>query len=282
MQNSTEDAYTHYYSVEVMKIKLNNHTINYTERGLPQGMPVVFVHGFPFDHTMWEPQMKALPNHFRAITYDVRGHGGSDVGDGQYTIEFFVDDLIALLDHLVIEKAVLCGLSMGGYVALRAYERHPDRWKALILCDTKSEADTNEAKIKRSATLKTVKTDGVGVFADDFVKAIFASETFQTHPEVIESIKRTIRSNSPIGISGAALALATRTDTTGVLSKIQVPTLILVGEHDKLTPPSASEAMQKQIAGSELHIIRQAGHMSNLENAVEFDKHLIGFLNRMM
>jgi 3-oxoadipate enol-lactonase len=265
-----------------MKIKLNDHTINYAERGLPQGMPVVFVHGFPFDHTMWEPQMKALPNHFRAITYDVRGHGASDVGDGQYTIEFFVDDLVALLDHLVIDKAVFCGLSMGGYIVLRAYERYPERFKALVLCDTKSEADNNEGKIKRSATLKTLKTEGVGVFADEFVKAIFAPESFQTHPEVIESTKRTIRANSPIGISGAALALATRTDTTGVLSKIQVPTLILVGEHDKLTPPSASEAMQRQITGSEIQIIRHAGHMSNLENASEFDKHLIDFLTRMM
>jgi 3-oxoadipate enol-lactonase len=264
-----------------MKIRLNKCIINYTERGLPQGIPVVFVHGFPFDHTMWEPQMKALPNHFRAITYDVRGHGGSDVGDGQYTIEFFVDDLIALLDHLVIEKAILCGLSMGGYIALRAYERHPMRFKALVLCDTRSEADTNEGRIKRSATLKTVKTDGVGVFADEFVKAIFDPETFQTHPETVESIKRTIRSTSPIGISGAALALAARTDTTGVLSKIQVPTLILVGEHDKLAPPSASETMQRQITGSELQMIRKAGHMSNLENAPEFNKHLIDFLNRM-
>ena len=264
-----------------MKIKLNNCTINYTERGLPQGTPVIFVHGFPFDHTMWEPQMKSLPNHFRAITYDVRGHGGSDVADGQYTIEFFVDDLIALLDHLVIAQAVLCGLSMGGYIALRAYERYPQRFKALVLCDTKSEPDTNEGKVKRSATLKTVKSEGVGVFADEFVKAIFAPETFQTLPEVIESIKSTIRSNSPIGISGAALALAMRTDTSGLLSKIQVPTLILVGEHDKLTPPSASEALQRQITGSELHIIRQAGHMSNLENAPAFNKHLIDFLNRM-
>ena len=264
-----------------MKIKLNNCIMNYTERGLPQGTPVVFVHGFPFDHTMWEPQMMALPNQFRAITYDVRGHGGSDVGDGQYTIEFFVDDLIELLDHLVIEKTILCGLSMGGYIALRAYERYPQRFKALVLCDTKSEPDTNEGKVKRSATLKTVKSEGVGVFADEFVKAIFAPETFQTLPEVIESIKSTIRSNSPIGISGAALALAMRTDTSGLLSKIQVPTLILVGEHDKLTPPSASEALQRQITGSELHIIRQAGHMSNLENAPAFNKHLIDFLNRM-
>jgi 3-oxoadipate enol-lactonase len=265
-----------------MKIKLNGLTMNYAERGLPQGTPVVFIHGFPFDHSMWDPQMKALPNHFRAITYDVRGHGMSDVGDGQYTIEFFVDDLIALLDHLVIDKAIFCGLSMGGYIALRAYERHPGRFKALVLCDTKSEADTNDGKIKRSATLKTVKTEGVGVFASEFVKIIFAPQTFQAQPDVIDSIKSTIVANSPLGISGAALALATRTDTTGVLSKIAVPTLILVGEDDHLTPPSASQAMQRQIAGSELHIIHQAGHMSNLENAPEFNKHLIDFLNRMM
>ena len=264
-----------------MKIKLNGWTINYTERGLPQGVPVVFVHGFPFDHTMWEPQMKALPNHFRAITYDIRGHGASDVGDGQYTIEFFVDDLIALLDHLVIQKAIVCGLSMGGYIALRAYERHPDRFSGLVLCDTKSEADTNQGKINRSATLKKVKSDGVGAFADEFVKAIFAPQTFHTHPEIIESIKRIIRGNSPLGVAGAALALATRTDTTGVLTTIRVPTLILVGEHDKLTPPSASEAMQKQIPGSELHIIPDAAHMSNVENAPLFDKYLIDFLNRV-
>jgi 3-oxoadipate enol-lactonase len=264
-----------------MKITLNNSTINYTERGLPQGIPVVFVHGFPFDHTMWEPQMRALPNQYRAITYDIRGHGQSDVGDGQFTIELFVDDLIALLDHLVIEKAIVCGLSMGGYIALRTAQRHPDRINALVLCDTKSEADSNEAKVKRAATLKQVKSEGTAVFAEEFVKAVFAPGSFQNQPEAIDSIKRTIRSNSPIGISGAALALAARTDTSDVLATIKVPTLIMVGEHDVLTPPSASESMHKRIAGSEIHLIHAAAHMSNLENAPEFNKYLIDFLNRL-
>jgi 3-oxoadipate enol-lactonase len=264
-----------------MKIKLNGITTNYTERGLPQGTPVVFIHGFPFDHTMWEPQMMALPNHFRAITYDLRGLGASDVGDGQYTIEFYVDDLIALLDHLVIEKAVVCGLSMGGYIALRAYERHADRFRALVLCDTKSEADSNEAKLKRSSTLRTIKSEGVAVFAEDFVKAIFAPQTFQARPEIISSIKQTMCFNSPLGICGAALALATRTDTSEVLSTITVPTQIIVGEHDKLTPPSVSESMKKQIPGADLHIIHEAAHMSNLENAPDFNKCLIDFLNKV-
>lgn len=264
-----------------MKVKLNNTTINYTERGLPQGLPVVFIHGFPFDHTMWEPQMKALPNHIRAITYDVRGHGQSDVADGQYTIEFFVDDLIALLDLLVVEQAVLCGLSMGGYIALRAAERHPDRIKALVLCDTRSEADPNEGRVKRSAAIKSIKTDGVPAFAEGFVKAIFAERTFQNNPKAIEEIKSAIKINSPIGICGTLLALASRTDTTAYLPHINVPTLILVGEQDKLTPPSASRAMHEAIQGSEIRIISHAAHMSNLENPSEFNRHLIEFLNKL-
>jgi 3-oxoadipate enol-lactonase len=264
-----------------MKISINHLTMNYAERGLPQGIPVVFIHGFPFSHLMWEPQMKALPNHFRAITYDIRGHGESSVGDGQYSIEFFVDDLLGLLDHLVIDKAILCGLSMGGYIALRAYELFPDRIRGLVLCDTKSEADTNEAKLKRSAIVRTVKTAGVPVFADDFANLVFARQSFQTHPDIIENMKSVMRANSPLGISGAALALGIRTDTTPILSQIKVPTLILVGAEDALTPPAVAEAMQKQIPGAEIHIIPAAGHMSNLENPAEFNRHLVEFLNRI-
>jgi len=264
-----------------MKIRVNNVTLNYTERGLPQGSPIVFIHGFPFNHSMWEPQMKALPNHFRAITYDVRGHGESDVGDGQYSIEFFVDDLIALMDHLVINRAVLCGLSMGGYIALRAIERRPERVSGLILCDTRSEADSDEGKVKRSATVQSVKAKGVAPFAAEFVKLVCAAETFETNPLLIALVKEMIEANPPLGICGTALALAGRTDTTKGLASIKVPTLIVVGEHDKLTPPDAARAMQNKIAGSELQIISHAAHLSNLENSVEFNKQLVGFLYRL-
>ncbi|HWP81497.1 MAG TPA: alpha/beta fold hydrolase [Bacteroidota bacterium] len=263
-----------------MKVPINSVTINYTERGLPQGLPVVFVHGFPFSHLMWEPQMKALPNEIRAITYDVRGHGESDVGDGQYTMEFFVDDLMGLLDHLVLNEVVICGLSMGGYIALRAMERHPERFKGLILCDTRSEADPNEGKIKRSASMKAVKTNGVKTFAEGFVKAVFAPQTFQSNPAAIETVKKMIEANSPLGICGTLLALAARTDTTASLSAIKVPTLILVGEHDTLTPVSASQAMHEKIAGSELVVIPNAAHMSNIENPEIFNAALLKFLKR--
>lgn len=265
-----------------MRIPLNGTTINYTERGLPNGLPVIFIHGFPFSHAMWEPQMLALPNDIRAIAYDVRGHGDSDVGDGHYMIEFFVDDLIALLDHLVIQRAVLCGLSMGGYIALRAIERNPERVKGLILCDTRSEADTNEGKLKRAASVIAIKRDGVKTFAANFVRAVFAPATFQKNPAAIDRIRSIIEATSPIALCSTLIAMAARTDTTPSLPRIAVPTLIMVGEHDAITPPSASRAMSDHIAGAEMHIIPDAAHMSNLENPAVFNENLIAFLKRFL
>jgi 3-oxoadipate enol-lactonase len=263
-----------------MKITVNDISINYTDWGLPQGTPIVFIHGFPFSHEMWIPQMSVLPQNIRTITYDVRGHGLSDVSDGHYTIELFVDDLIALLDHLVIAKAILCGLSMGGYIALRTIERHPQRVAGLILSDTKSEADTNEVKINRTASIKLVKKAGVQVFTEDFLKRVFWEKTFTQNPQAIESIKQIIESNSPLGICGTLLALASRTDTTSVLSTINVPTCIIVGEHDTLTPPSSAQAMHQKIHRSEYHVITNSAHMSNLENSAVFNEILVQFLKK--
>jgi len=263
-----------------MKTLINDISVSYLEHGSSQGLSVVFIHGFPFSHRMWEPQMREFPKDIHAIAYDVRGHGSSDIGDGQYTVELFVDDLIALLDHLSIEKAILCGLSMGGYIALRAIERHPDRIEGLILCDTKSEPDTNEEKIKRTSSIKTVKSAGVSAFAEDFVKAVFWPKTFENNPGAIEFIKELIRANSTLGICGTSIALAARTDTTQSLSSINVPTCIIAGEFDLRTPPSCAQAMHTAIAGSELYILSNAGHISNLENTKDFNDNFVAFLKR--
>jgi 3-oxoadipate enol-lactonase len=186
-----------------------------------------------------------------------------------------------LLDYLRIEKAVVVGLSMGGYIALRAIERNPERFKGLVLCDTRSEADTNEGKIKRATSIQSVKTDGVKKYAEGFVKAVFASQTFEKNPEAVKFIRQIIEKTSPTAIAGTLLALASRTDTTESLSKITVPTLILVGEHDALTPVSSARLMNEKIRRSELHVISNAAHLSNLENPEEFNKHLSGFLRRI-
>lgn len=261
-----------------MDEKING--IAWEDGGSPQGPAVIFIHGFPFNRGMWAPQIEALPESYRLISYDVRGHGQSDVGDGQYSLEFFVDDLILGMDHLKVDRAVLCGLSMGGYIALRAVERHPDRFSGLVLCDTKSEADNDEAKIKRAAAILAVKNEGVQSFASGFVKKVLTETTLKTKPDLVSFVLKMIRGNSSLGISGTLLAMAARTDTTAALAKMTLPVQILVGKEDELTPPSASEAMMKKIPHAAMLVIPGAAHLSNLENPLVFNGQLLAFLKR--
>jgi pimeloyl-ACP methyl ester carboxylesterase len=264
-----------------MRATINGASIFYDDQGHREGLPVIFVHGFPFSRAMWNGQVDATGTFCRVVTYDVRGLGESEVGDGQYTIEGHVDDLIGLLDHLGIGKTAIVGLSMGGYITLRAIERNPERFVAAILCDTRSEADGNDTKIKRALGIKSVKQGGSRLFADTFVKGVFAEESFERNPEAVRFIHGIIERTSPLSIAGTLLALASRTDTTEALSRIAVPTLILVGEHDVTTPPSASRAMHERIRHSELYIIPGAAHMSNLENPAVFNEKVVGFLQRI-
>jgi len=261
-----------------MKTTINGIGMEYEAVGPRTGVPVVFIHGFPFSRGMWQPQVEVLKKDFYVVTYDVRGHGNSDVGDGQYSVEYFVDDLIGLIDHLRLSAAVVVGLSMGGYIALRAIERNPERFRALVLCDTRSEADNNEGKVKRANQALAVKKDGVKQFAETFVKGVFYEKTFHENSKAVETIQRIIEGTSPVAVAGTLLALAARTDSTPSLYTIKVPTLILVGQHDALTPPSASHAMKEKIPGAVLHVVPRSAHLSNLENAEEFNEHLLGFL----
>lgn len=261
---------------------MKNKATYYVDYGQREVMPLILIHAFPLNHTLWNPQIQAFSSKFRVISYDIRGHGESVVQDGQYTMELFVDDLIDLMDYLRIDKTIVCGLSMGGYIALRALERHPERFSALILCDTQSLADSDEAKIKRANTLKLIKEKGVSFFAEGFVKQAFAPETFKTNPKIIQTVREMILNNSPLGIGGALLALASRTDSTESLKKIKIPTLILVGEKDQITSPSASFAMKEKIPNAEMHVISQAGHLSNLENPAEFNQRLAVFIEEQV
>ncbi|HUN66967.1 MAG TPA: alpha/beta fold hydrolase [Bacteroidota bacterium] len=261
-----------------MKLTIQKTGIEYSVRGPRTGIPVVLVHGFPFDQRMWDPQVEALCGKYYTVTYDVRGHGKSETGDGQYNVELFVDDLIALLDHLKISRAVLVGLSMGGYIALRTAERNPERVRALVLCDTRSEADGNEGKIRRAAQANLVRSEGLAAFLEPFLQGVFYKGTYSSNPELVSTIRSTIERTSPRSITGTLIALAGRTDTTPALYSIRVPTLILVGKNDTLTPVSASTAMKEKIPGAKMHIIPKAGHLSNLENPQEFNERLLDFL----
>jgi len=260
-----------------MRARVNGLQSYYVDDG-PRSRPtVVLVHGFPLSSEMWQSQIKALKKDYRVIAYDLRGQGRSGAGDGQFTLESLVDDLIALLDKLKIEKAILCGLSMGGYVSLRAVERESRRVSGLILCDTKSEADTDEAKLARAATIKSIKKLGVKLFAENFLRGALSPPSMSDQ-HLVNTATKLICRNKPLGLCGTLLALAGRTDTSKFLPMISVPTLILVGDSDKITPPDLSRRMHSAIQGSELRLIPESGHLSSMENPTEFNSYVLSFL----
>lgn len=246
-----------------------------------KNVPVIlFIHGFPFSQEMWSKQRELLNDRFRIITYDLRGHGRSGVGDGQYSVELFVDDLMALLDHLKIKQAVLAGLSMGGYVALRAVERHPERVSGLILCNTRSQADTNEVKLKRFAQFRELKSGEQGSFTETFLQAVCSPEHYRDDAEPVRKIRRIISETQIMALCGTLLALASRTDTSESLPGIRVPVLLVAGEKDVITPVEDLRYLQEHIPGALLEVIPGAAHLSNLENPDAFNKALTSFLSR--
>lgn len=264
-----------------MNATINGTTISYDDSGNSAGTAVVFVHGFPFSRAMWADQLAAVGSQYRTIAYDLRGLGKSAVGDGQYTIEGHVDDLLALLDHLKIDQAIIVGFSMGGYITLRALERNPERFLAVALCDTRCEADDNVGKVKRANAAVIVKKNGAGEFANNFIPAVFCPASIQNNIEAVSLIRDVITATAPLAIAGNLLAMAARTDSSNSLSKIAVPTLVMVGEFDTVTPPQAARFMGNNIDGAELQMIPVAGHMSNLENPKIFNQHLLDFLQRV-
>ncbi len=264
-----------------MQFSSNGTTLYYIDVGQTSGPPIVLIHGFPLSHEMWANQIEVLKKVNRVVACDLRGQGRSEVGDGQFTLEFLVDDLIALLDHLKIDRTILCGLSMGGYVSLRAVVRNTERVSGMVLCDTKPEADSNETKLARGAAIKAIKKNGLDVYAQAFLKGALSPSSLRDLT-LVETMAKIIRQNKVLGLCGTLLALAGRTDTTSFLPKIAVPTLILVGEQDTIAPPEHSRRMQSLIPNSELHIIPQAGHMTNMENPTTFNTHLLNFLHKQM
>lgn len=251
--------------------------LSFTNTGKSTGIPVVLIHAFPMNKTMWDDQIKALEEEFRVITFDIRGLGQSK-SHYPYTMEFIVDDLIELLDQLKIQKAVIGGLSMGGYIAQRAYQRNPERVSALILANTKSEADNDEGKLARYKAIKTIDEKGLPIFLESFLKNAMAPDASLI---AVDRATNIAKSNSPEAVCAATLALMSRTDTTAQLKNISVPTLIVHGEKDAVIPMTAAQNMHVQIKNSKLVVIPNAGHFSNLENPEAFNQHLLGFLKEL-
>ncbi len=248
--------------------------------GSENNRSIIFVHGFPFASWMWHNQINALSKDYRCIAYDVRGLGKSYVGDGQYTMEAYVDDLFMIMNELKLDKPVVCGLSMGGYIVLRALEREENYFSAAILLDTKPQADNDQTKLNRAAGINQINVEGLDKFVDTFVPDTFAEESRKDLKEIYNETIRRAKLNNPLGVKGALLAMLSRTSTESYLSKINIPVLSIVGNLDKLTPPQVMRNMSEKIPNGEFAIAPRSGHMTPLENPSFVNDLIRGFVNR--
>jgi YbgC/YbaW family acyl-CoA thioester hydrolase len=263
-------------------------TQQYTVRGISltadvggDGPAVLFVHGFPLDRTMWRPITAALTG-WRRIAPDLRGMGQSEGPDGGYQLAAYADDLAALLDALHVERAVVCGLSMGGYVAFELLRRHPGRISALILMSTRATPDDADGRAKRDAMIARVRRDGPAFLADEMAPKLLAPMSLQTMPEVVLQVRAMAAAGSPHGIAGALAAMRDRPDSTALLATVTVPTLVLAGRDDQLIPAAAARAMADAIPGAHHAIIPSAGHLPPLEQPVNTGRVVREFLEAQL
>ncbi len=260
-----------------LSIPINNFALSYDDVG-EGSMPIIFLHGFPFDKTMWKGQIDFLKSSYRLIAVDIRGFGRSKDEESHLSIDMFGEDLIAFMDKLGVDKAIICGLSMGGFIALNVLKRFPNRFDALILCDTQCIADTAEGKEKRYTIIEEIKANGASDFNEGFIKNVFHKDSLSNKKEVVEELRSVVFANSNDIITMGLTALAERSETCSTLNEISLPTLIICGREDAVTPLAQSEFMNANIKGSLLRIIDNAGHVSNLEQTQEFNQHLLSFL----
>lgn len=242
------------------------------------GPALLLLHAFPLGLAMWDEQVRALAKGHQVVRFDARGFGGSPPGDGLLTMERIADDAVGVLDRLGVPSAVVGGLSMGGYAALALARRHPDRIRALVLADTRAGADSPEAKAGRAAQAERVRREGARAIADAVLPKLLGATSHRERPDLVARVRSLIEANPPRGIADALAGLAARADSTATLREIRVPTLVVVGDEDAITPLAEAEALQRGIPGSRLAVVARAGHLSNMENPAEFNRHVGSFL----
>ena len=269
-------------------------------RATAQRGPVLFVHGFPFNGGMWQAQMDALPDEWRGLAPDLRGFGASPLeepgrelpraaeggavalhGEPVLTMDRLADDLARLLEDEGGEPAVICGLSMGGYAAFALFRRHPRLVRALVLADTRAGADSAEARQNRARTARTIREHGVRPIAAAMVGGLLAPVTREDRPGVVDQVRRMIEGTAPATVIAALAGMAERPDSSPLLPRINVPTLVVVGEHDQLTPPEVGAAMAGAIPEARLEVLAGAGHLTPLENPTAFNSAMLEILGEL-
>jgi 3-oxoadipate enol-lactonase len=265
-----------------MRTPINNLQIGYDDHGA--GQPIIFLHAFPLNRQMWAGDMRSLlteggtQGQFRLVALDWPGFGESDIVDEVSTMEQLADIVAQLMDTLGMQQAILCGLSMGGYVAFAFLRKYPQLLAGLILADTRPGADTPERRADRENMARIAMTEGTEAIANLQLPKLISDYTRQHGPQLETRLRQMINEATPQGIAAALRGMAQRADSTDLLPKINVPTLVIVGEQDALAPPDEARAYAQQIPNSQFVVIPYAGHVSNMEQPEAFLQAVRGFL----
>jgi pimeloyl-ACP methyl ester carboxylesterase len=259
------------------QLNINGVSINFVERGA--GLPLLFVHGFPLDHSMWAGQIDGLASAYRVIAPDLRGFGASGVTPGTVTMEQLADDLAALLDALSIKEPIaFCGLSMGGYVAWQFALRQRQRLAKLIVCDTRAVADSPEAAAGRLKMAEKVLAEGAKVAADAMRPKLFGPSTASEQPQIVEATYQVMLRTNPEGIAAALRGMAQRPDVSARLGEIAVPALVICGQHDGISPSAEMRGIAEKLPSARFVEIPNVGHMAPLEAPALVNAEITGFV----
>lgn len=256
---------------------INDVEIAYTDQG-SGGTPLILLHGYPLDRTMWDEQVADLSGRQRCIAIDLRGHGESQAFFWSTSVDVYADDVAGLLDHLNIEQAVICGFSMGGYVAFAFCRNHRERLKGLILADTRAQADSPEARRGRFQSALLAQHQGSAAIADQLLPRLLSQSSITQRPDLVARVRGMIENTSVQGITGDLMALAGRPDSVDLLPTLSLPTLVLVGENDALTPLADAELISQGIPGAQLKVVAGGAHLANLENPNDWNQAVRGFM----
>ena len=257
-----------------MKVNSNGIGVNYTVEG--KGPWVVLSHSLACNYSMWDEQADALKRHYRVLRFDTRGHGGSDAPDGAYSLGMLAEDLLGILDGLGIEETHFVGLSMGGMIGMTFALEHPGHFRSLVLCDTSSRIPAEAAPVWEGR-IKTAAEQGMEPLVEPTLQRWFTEAFYKSNKAMMKRVGQMIRTTKPAGYIGCCHAIP-KINLSARLKEIKIPILVLCGDLDPGTPPAMSEEIQRSAPGSKLVMIRQAAHLSNLEQPEQFTKALSDFL----
>jgi len=244
---------------------------------------ILFIHGFPFDREMWRPQFEWLLD-WHCVAPNLRGAGTAvaPLSPDAYSMHTYAQDLIGVLDQQRIERVVVCGLSMGGYITFELLRQVPNRLRALVLCNTKSAADTSDGKRGRDALAEKARARGTSAVAEELVSKLLARQTREEHPDIVREVSEMIERQPVAGVVGALHALRDRPDSTPLLGRIQVPVLVIAGEDDQITPQAGMQEMAHAIPNAEFVIIGAAGHLTPVEQPGAVNAAIETFLEKLV